>query len=251
MTRGMLFWLAVLCLFAGGMAVWAAWRMGQSRDEPVYVRSERDVAPKSDEPLLTEFTLTERSGRTLGSRDLMGTVWVASFFFTSCPGSCRAQNLELLALHNAYAKKGVKFVSITCDPLVDTPAKLREYADQLGVPDDTWYFLTGDLKYIRRVGAEIFRVWLDERGHMDRFVVIDRWGNIRGHFDWHDQKRLDEMKQMLDRLLAETAPPEDITPVMAVPGALPHRRSADDAADSTPESDDGVGGAETPAVNGP
>ncbi len=222
MTRSMLFWVATLCVFLGAMAVWAAWRMGQARVEPIYVHSQRENDPQ-DEPLLSEFSLTERSGRSLSSRELLGQVWVASFFFTSCPGSCRAQNLELLAIHNAYAKKGVKFVSITCDPLVDTPEKLREYADQMGAPADTWYFLTGDLKYTRRVAAEIFRVWIDERGHMDRFMVVDRWGNVRGHFDWHDRKRLDELKRMLDQLLAETEPPKDVTPVMAVPGTLPHR----------------------------
>ena len=236
MTRNMLLWLAIGFVLSGAVVVATAWRLAQRTGNTIHVASQPDPSSNSDSPILTEFTLTERSGRSLGTKDLRGQVWVASFFFSSCPGSCRAQNLELLALHNQYAKKGVKFVSITCDPLVDTPAKLSEYAATLGAPADSWYFLTGDLKYIRRVGAEIFRVWVDERGHMDRFIVVDRWGNVRGHFDWHDRERLNQLKHLLDQLLVETEPPANITPVMAVPGALPHRKATPPEAHSD-ESD--------------
>lgn len=254
MTSRLIFWLAVLLVFGGSAVCWTAWRLGTINQERVFVRSESDTVgdPKAtgtDEPILKDFVLTERSGRSLGSDDLRGYVWVASFFFSSCPGSCRAQNLELLSLHNAYAKKGVKFVSITCDPRVDTPAKLREYADTLGAPSDSWYFLTGDLKYIRRVGAEIFRVWVDERGHMDRFMVVDRWGNVRGYFDWHDRARLEQMKHLLDELLVENEPPRQFAPVMAIPGAISHPAQKQgqteqdqhdvDAADGEPAKDSG------------
>ncbi|MBM3998431.1 MAG: SCO family protein [Planctomycetes bacterium] len=215
MSRGVIVWLATLLILAGAGTVWTAVRLAQrNRDLPVETLAVADAPPGSDQPLLKEFTLTERTDRAMGSRDLLGHVWIGSFFFASCPGSCRTQNLELMALQNEFAKKGVKIVSITCDPTTDTTAKLREYAESFSAVPDAWYFLTGDLAYIRRVGTEFFRVWVDERGHMDRFLAVDKWGNVRGHFDWHDKARLKDLGAMLDLLLAETEPPADVTPVM-------------------------------------
>ena len=39
---------------------------------------------------LSEFELTERSGQPLRLADLLGKVWVADFFYTTCPGPCPA-----------------------------------------------------------------------------------------------------------------------------------------------------------------
>ena len=98
MNKSLLFWLAVLLFFAGGMAVWAAWKMNQRWDAIVVGHTESisepvpSSMPGSDEPILTQFTLTERSGKPFGTDDLDGHVHVVSFFFASCPSSCRQQN---------------------------------------------------------------------------------------------------------------------------------------------------------------
>ena len=39
-------------------------------------------------PPLPEFRLTERSGRTVSSRDLAPNVWIAGFVFTRCGATC-------------------------------------------------------------------------------------------------------------------------------------------------------------------
>src|SRR5205823_8741914 len=100
---------------------------------------------------LDDFTLTERSGREVHWNDLAGKVRVVSFFFSSCPANCLRQNQKVGEIQRAYTGKDVVCVSITCDPDIDSPERLREYAARLEAPADQWLFLTGRLIYIRRV----------------------------------------------------------------------------------------------------
>ena len=43
---------------------------------------------------------------------------------------------------------------------------------------------------------------------MDRLMLVDRWGEVRGHYNWTDGKELDMLKTKIDELLAETEPPK-------------------------------------------
>lgn len=85
------------------------------------------VACKEQKPLpkhfeLPQFTLTERGGQPFGSASLRGKVWVADFFFTSCPGTCLMLSKRMKEIHGALAKEqNVRFVSISTDPANDTP----------------------------------------------------------------------------------------------------------------------------------
>src|SRR2546421_309631 len=93
------------------------------------------------------FTLTERSGREVKWSDLGGKVRVVSFFFSSCPANCLRQNQKVGEIQRAYIGKDVVCVSITCDPDIDSPERLREYPAKHEAPPDQWLFLTGRLIY--------------------------------------------------------------------------------------------------------
>jgi protein SCO1 len=209
MTRMLLFWVALLFFVAGSTLIWLGVKNANrltagGTDNPV--ASTTPVAgpsPNNREDWLTEYELTERSGRKFGSHDLEGTIHVVSFFFASCPGSCTTQNQVFGGLEREFGKQGVKFVAITCDPEVDTPDVLRAYADQRRAPKDTWLFLTGELDYIRRVAAEIYGVALDRQVHVEKFLLVDESGKIRGQYAWADSKKLNELKADLRTLLAD------------------------------------------------
>jgi len=152
---------------------------------------------------IKDFVLTERSGTQFDSRSLDGEVWVASFFFASCPTECQFQNEAVAGLQREFGPKGVKFVSITCDPANDTPARLRDYANRFNADPDQWLFLTGDLSDIQRIGQERFKLNVKQSTHSSRLVVVDRNGSIRGAFEWKDPADLTKLKLMLNRCLAE------------------------------------------------
>jgi len=159
-------------------------------------------------PPLTEFELTERSGKPFRSADMQGRVWVASYFFTTCPGQCLRLNANLQVLANEPDLKDVTFVSITCDPENDTIEALREYADRWKADPERWLFCRGDLEYVQRV-AKGMKVFLSLKGHQDFAIVIDKQGKIRGMFDATSQSQTQRLRNLLLECLAEK-PPEDV-----------------------------------------
>jgi protein SCO1 len=156
---------------------------------------------------LTGFTLTERSGREVRWDDLAGKVRITNFFFSSCPAMCLQQSQKVGELQKTFGGQDVVFLSITCDPDIDDPERLREYADKLGADREQWLFLTGRLIYIRRVAAELFSVALDKQTHSEKLLVCDKWGNPRGQFHWNKLDEVTQLKLLVEKLLAEAEPP--------------------------------------------
>ena len=155
---------------------------------------------------LTEFELTERSGNPFRSNDMLGKVWVATYFFTTCPGECIRLNQNIQYLHNLPELKDVTWVSITCDPDTDTLEALQKYADNLKADPDRWLFVRGELDYTQRVarGMDLF---LSRKGHQDYAVVVDKAGKIRGMFDATSLSDTERLKKLLEKLVAEDPPP--------------------------------------------
>lgn len=158
-----------------------------------------------DVPWVREFHLTERSGQPFFSRDLTGQVWIASFFFSNCTGICVPQNQYLAGLRGRLSGE-VPLVSITTDPANDTVERLREYAEQLRAPRETWWFLTGNEKLIRRIGSEFFKAEIGGDHHSSQLYVVDKWGRVRGDFDWRDAAEEVRMLQLITELQSEAKP---------------------------------------------
>jgi protein SCO1 len=163
----------------------------------------QQLPPDGQGDWMTGFTLTERSGRAVQWQDLAGKVRVVSFFFSSCPANCLQQNLKVRDLQQTYVGKDVALVSITCDPDIDSPERLREYATKLNAAPEQWLFLTGRLVYIRRVAGELFNVALDKQTHSERFIVCDKAGQIRGTFLWNKLDEMAQLRLLVDKLLTE------------------------------------------------
>ena len=215
MKRNVLLYFLILLVGAGVVLGYFGFRRWQSQAERPAIQVlgtqvEQVSAPGSNQPgWLKEFTLTERSGEQVESQDLRGKVQVACFFFARCQASCRKQTETMRAVQEDYEGQDVVFLSITCDPSFDTPQALSKYADEFEAPKDQWLFLTGDMNYLKRVGGEAFFLPVEERGHVDRFAVRDKWGNFRGAFDWTDPAEIVKLKVLVDKLLVETEPPAE------------------------------------------
>jgi protein SCO1/2 len=112
-------------------------------------------ATGGDAPSLPAFALTDQSGRTVRTEDLRGRGLVVSFVFTACVEACPIVVAQLARLQARARAEGlgdrVRFVSITLDPVTDTPAVLAQYAARHGVDQATWHFLTGSPDAVRRL----------------------------------------------------------------------------------------------------
>ena len=157
-------------------------------------------------PWIRDFHLTDQNDKPFFSRDLTGQVWIANFFFTSCTGICIEQNEYLAGLQNRMGEHPAHIVSITTHPVVDTPQVLRDHANKIGADLDTWAFCTGELGLINRISGEMFKAHASEDHHSSRLFVVDRWGNVRGDFDWQEPGDEAAMFRLVDELNLETQP---------------------------------------------
>lgn len=159
-------------------------------------------------PWIRDFHAVDSEGQPFYSRDLTGQVWIGSLFFTSCPSVCVRQNEYLAGLQSRLKDHPALIVSMTTDPQYDTPTVLREYAHRMGANSDQWKFITaGDPLLTRRIAAEFFGASAGPDHHSSKLFVVDRWGNVRGEFDWQQPHHEIEMLDLIDQLNAETRPP--------------------------------------------
>lgn len=176
------------------------------------------------------FSLTERSGRRVTRDDLRGSVWLVDFVYTECTETCPTQSLEFARLQREFSGASeFRLVSITVDPVHDTPAVLRAYARRYGA-GDRWWFLTGDRREIYCLARDGFRLgvvdseasgslacgeasWLGpgrawashgSRGlvmHSARVVLVDRTSQIRAYHLATDPDSMARLRANLRRLL--------------------------------------------------
>jgi protein SCO1/2 len=90
------------------------------------------------------FSFTTQDGKQFTEKDLEGKVAVIEYFFTTCKGICPRMNNNLRVVYDQFKNEpDFLIVSHTSDPEVDTPEKLKRYADSMQVDINKWIFLTG------------------------------------------------------------------------------------------------------------
>ena len=144
---------------------------------------------------LPPWQLTDQTGRAFGSDQLRGHAYVANFMFTSCPTVCPVLSRHLARVQQRTAPLGdrLHLVSISVDPVVDTPARLTEYGHRYGADPRRWHFVTGDAPRLQRIAADGFRVALGATPataegrpenfnilHSANLMLVDAEGRIRG-----------------------------------------------------------------------
>ncbi len=150
-----------------------------------------EVEKVEDGKWLRSWRLTERSGKEMGSEELKGTPYIASFFFATCPVVCVRQNDQVRLLQEKFKKLPIKLVSITCDPENDTPEKLAEYATRMTADPDRWLFFTGDWNYLQRISAEVFFNGLHQpKEHIEKFLLFSAEGKLIAEYDWHSPEEI-------------------------------------------------------------
>lgn len=202
------YWLALLVAFTTAYGVWRAWPERSAATRPVAESGGEPAAATPARPRLTEFQLTDQAGQPFDSKQLKGRVWVANFFFSSCPSTCLEQNRRLAELQAERRFKDVLFVSVTCDPDTDTPAVLAEYARRFHAEPQQWAFCTGPFATIQHIGKDMMGLTVRRQTHSERAAVFDRQGKIRGRFlitDTFQSNQLGLLRATLTTCLQEPA----------------------------------------------
>lgn len=133
-----------------------------------------------------EFALTDQAGARVALADLQGKVLAVTFIYTACTDTCPLLTAKMAMMQRKLGADfgaRVRFVSITVEPEIDTPAVLKAYADKFGADQQGWSFLTGTSEEIqevvRRYGAFAKRVKPGDVDHIFLTSLIDRKGVMR------------------------------------------------------------------------
>jgi cytochrome oxidase Cu insertion factor (SCO1/SenC/PrrC family) len=196
------YFLALLVSIGMAYFGWTLWKVRQ--DE---VSRGQAIPSGMSGPPLKDFELTERSGEAFRSADMRGRVWVATYFFTTCPGNCIRLNRNIQALHNLPELKDVTWVSITCDPDTDQLEELRKYADHWKADPERWLFCRADLDYTRRIAAGM-NLFLNRQGHQDYAIVFDKEGKLRAMYNATSTRECELLRAKLLECLEEEPPHE-------------------------------------------
>lgn len=151
-----------------------------------------------------EFQFSDSQDKAFGLTDLDGRVWVASFFFTSCPVICPEINGRVAALYRKQkGNEKVHFVSVTVDPERDTAAVLKEYAKKFGANENQWHFLTAKLQDIQKFSIDGLKLGIfgDPSLHTTRLVLVDSKGDIRGYYSGKEEQDLKKLTKDIDLLV--------------------------------------------------
>ena len=157
-----------------------------------------EIAPKAH-PYFPDLVLVDQNGesRRFYSDTFKGKVVVFHTFFASCTGSCPVLNRTMAAMQDHLdARLGaeVVLISLTVDPVNDTPERLKTYAAAYGARSG-WYFLTGKPDSVRDVLKKMGQAVKTPEQHMGMFIM----GNDRTGL-WKKVMGLGPPQEVLDIL---------------------------------------------------
>ncbi len=151
------------------------------------------------------FKLTDQFGQVVTADTFRNKVYVANFFFVTCPGICRQMNNELERVQKAFiGNSKVKFVSHTVTPEQDSVPALLQYAKLHNAVPYQWYFLTGDKKQILDLAIHSYLAETDGYlVHSQNLTLIDMEGRIRGVYSGTVTSDVDRLITDINLLLKE------------------------------------------------
>ena len=150
---------------------------------------------------IAPFSLTNQNGLTVTEKDYMNKIYVADFFFTTCPSICpkMTENMGLIQ-ENIKTDNQVLLLSFSVTPEIDSVQQLKRYAIEKGVIDSKWNLLTGDKKEIYELARKSYLA-VKSKGdggehdmiHTENFILVDPEKRIRGFYDGTDTNAMDEL----------------------------------------------------------
>jgi protein SCO1/2 len=140
--------------------------------------------------LIDSFTLIDQNGESFSREDIGDRIFIANFFFASCPEVCPTINGHIkIASQKLENSPDVLFISHTVDPYNDSVAVLRDYANKFEVDDSRWKFLTGSKSTIYHLARDSYKAVIQEVPdtsdfiHSEKVMLIDKDFHVRGIYD--------------------------------------------------------------------
>lgn len=172
-------------------------------DESIqFVKKYHTIAP---------FSMTNQNGETVTEKDYDNSIYVADFFFTTCPSICPIMTKNMHTLQEMLVDlPDVKLLSFSVTPQIDSVAQLKRYALKNKVDDARWNLVTGKKKEIYELARKSYLVVKDDGDggpydmiHTENFVLVDKQKRIRGFYDGTQLEAMDNILHDIELLVSE------------------------------------------------
>jgi protein SCO1/2 len=150
---------------------------------------------------INDFVLTNQNGELISQEFYQNKIYIADFFFTTCPDICPIMTENMSYLQSELKDQtDVLLVSFSVTPQVDTVDVLRSYANLKGVDDSKWNLFTGNKKDIYELARKSFLVAKNDGDggkydmiHTENFVLVDKESRIRGFYDGTNEEAMNKL----------------------------------------------------------
>lgn len=155
---------------------------------------------------IADFAFTNQNGKTITQKDYEGKIYVADFFFTTCPTICPKMTDNMIWLQEKIKNfPEVMLLSHSVTPDIDSVSVLKEYALEKGVLDAKWNLVTGNKKDIYFIARKSYLAVktgkpedMYDMVHTENFILVDQKRRIRG---FYDGTNLEEVKKLYEDIL--------------------------------------------------
>lgn len=147
-----------------------------------------DVALKNV-PTIPAFSFLNQEGETVTNTTFDNKIYVANFFFTTCPGICKNLTANLKLVQKAFEKdSNILLLSHSVMPATDSVAKLKTYALENGIISNKWHLVTGNKEAIYTIARKAYfadedlgkQLTVNDFLHTENVLLIDKHKRIRG-----------------------------------------------------------------------
>lgn len=159
---------------------------------------------------IADFSLTNQNGKTITQDNYKDKIYIADFFFTTCPTICPIMTKNMAEIQEKVIDDSdVLLLSHSVTPVIDSVPQLKKYALEKGVNDTKWNLVTGDKKEIYDLARKSYlAVKTDGDGgpydmiHTENFILVDKERRIRGFYDGTKKEEIEKLLEDLKILKA-------------------------------------------------
>jgi protein SCO1/2 len=160
---------------------------------------------------IPDFSLINQDSLPITNKTYEGKIYVADFFFTTCPTICPVMKKQMLRVYEKYKENTkIGILSHTIDPRHDSVQVLKEYATRLGINGNMWNFVTGDKSKIYKLGEKSYYITAGEDStaaggiiHSGAFILVDTKRRVRGIYDGTKETDVTKLIKDMQVLLNE------------------------------------------------
>ncbi len=197
--------VVVFLVFAG--LFWGC----QNSEEPLPILGQRDVVDGDTVyHTIPDFEFIDQDSQLVTHATFDGKIYVADFFFISCPTICPKVKQQMLRIYERFEDEPrLMLLSHTIDVKHDTVPRLKQYAENLGVSSDRWHFVTGDKRAIYDIADDYFSIAIEDPDapggfdHSGRLILVDDQRHVRAFCNGTEAEEVDRFMEDIALLLKE------------------------------------------------